>query len=637
VKGTPVKLTPSQQRALPTATAWLATLEGALALLVLLGQPTETQNAFWRGFSKADLALAALALAGTVLCALAGLWLLSERRSACLTAWLEGRLVGHSTRLALLAGAAMAALLLIGWNEVLATLLFGLSQLRPLLVWAALLLAQACLALALRFPQAWRNPAHLEGFAAARALWAGLLPTALAAGALYLAAPLAHLSRYRFVFGFSLAALLCLAVLAWLQAHPQARAQPWAASLRSYLIAAAIFCLVFITYRLSAILVGNIVTPAKAYFDELADAWLHGHLYLAHPSDTHDLTLYQGQWYVANPPLVAILMTPLVWAIHIEDFNTVIYACANGALNAALAFLLLAWMARRGWLRLRLTGQLWLTAFFAFGTAHYYLSTDGRMWFLSQQITVTLLLLATSLAVTRRPAWLSGAALALAVAARPHILVVAPLLVGIWWQNRREAGQPLNLHIWLGWVAALGVPIALVGGGLLGYNWLRFGNVLDYGYLTENVADFMAGDLQAYGTFHPHFILRNLRVMFLNLPSWKASCGGPTPSVEGMSMLLASPALVYLGDAWPRKGRRQPWVLAAWVAILCVLTPLALYYNTGAWQFGYKYLLDFIVPVLMLLGLAAGKRVPRGMALLILASTAINVYGVLWWYGLVCR
>jgi hypothetical protein len=434
--------------------------------------------------------------------------------------------------------------------------------------------------------------------------------------------------------------MACLALLGWLNLETARQERGWHASARSYLIAAAVFCLVFVAYRLSSILVGNILTPAKSYFDELADAWLHGRLYLIHPSDTHDLTLFNGQWYVANPPLVAIIMAPMLWAMRGEDFNTVVWACVNGALNAALIFLLLAWTARRGWIRLRTGGQLWLTAFFAFGTAHFYLSTDGRMWFLSQQITVTVILLAASLAVTRRPAWLSGAALALAVAARPHILVIAPLLLGIWWQNENEAGRGVGLKKLLGWGLALGIPIALAGAGLLFYNWLRFGDVLDYGYLTENVADFMAGDLKNYGTFHPHFILRNLRVMFLNLPLWKAACGGLAPSVEGLSMLIASPALVYLAAALPRRGHREhsePWMLGAWAAILCVLIPLAFYYNTGAWQFGYKYLLDFLVPVVMLLALAAGQKIPRGMALLITASAAINLYGVLWWFGMVCR
>ena len=628
---------PTKKNLLPAAILLLSALEGGVILALLFSQPSETQNAAFMGFSRTRLTIGAAVLGVGLVLLAGGLLLLSPVRGARAAAWLEAHLSPEKPFLAWFCGLLAAVLAALAWNEILATQLYGLAQLRPVLIWLALILLQAGSALAWLFPRALKNAFRLEPRPAARFLWTALLPAALLATALLIGTRYAiDLRRFTFFFAYLLVGLAFLAGLGWLHGWGQAR--PWYASARSYLIAGVIFCLAFAVYRLSAVLVGNIVTPSKSYFDELARAWLQGRLYLVNPSDTHDLTLFNGQWYVANPPLVAILMVPLVRLF--DDFNTVVYAAANGALNAALLFLLLEWVARRGWTRLTSGGHLWLTAFFAFGTAHYYLSTIGRMWFMSQTITVTLLLLAASLAVTRRPAWLSGAALALAVVARPHILVFAPLLLGIAMQNAREDGRKFTFGSLVRWGLAMGVPILLAGVGLLFYNWLRFGDPLDYGYLTENVADFMAGDLQAYGTFHPVFILRNLRVMFLNLPVWRAACGWFTPSVEGMSMLLVSPALLYLAGALPLKRapeRRKTWVIGAWAAIFTTLVPLALYYNTGAWQFGYKYLLDFIVPVMLLLALAAGQRVPWGMRILILVSMAVNLYGVLWWFGMVCR
>ena len=615
----------------------LSALEGGVILALLFSQPSEAQNAVFMGFSRTRLAIGAGILGAALALLAGGLLLLSPARSARLVSWLETRLHPGRPFLALLIGLLAAALAAVAWNEILATQLYGLAQLRAILIWLALVLLQTGAALVYLFPQALKEGLRLEPRPAARFLWTALLPAALLAAALFIGTRFAiDLRRFTFLFAYILAGLAFLAGLGWLEGW--GRERPWYASARSYLIAAVIFCLVFAVYRLSAVMVGNIVTPSKSYFDELARAWLDGRLYLTNPSDTHDLTLYNGQWYVANPPLVAILMVPLVWLF--DDFNTVVYAAANGALNAALLFLLLEWVARRVWTRLRTGGHLWLTAFFAFGTAHYYLSTVGRMWFMSQTITVTLLLLAASLAVTRRPVWLSGTAVALAVVARPHILVFAPLLLGIAVQNAREDGRKFNFGSLVRWGLAIGVPFLLAVGGLLFYNWLRFADPLDYGYLTENVADFMAGDLHKYGTFHPVFILRNLRVMFLNLPHWRAPCNAFGPSVEGMSMLLVSPALLYLAGALPLKRapeRRKAWAVGAWAAVLTTLVPLALYYNTGAWQFGYKYLLDFLVPVMLLLALAAGQRPQWGMRILILVSMAVNLYGVLWWFGVVCR
>ena len=629
--------TASKKYLLPATVLLLSALEGGVILALLFSQPSEAQNAVFMGFSRTRLVIGAGVLGMALALLVGGLLLLSPSRTSRLVIWLEAHLTPTHAFLALFAGFLTAALAAVAWNEILATRLFGLAQLRPVLIWLALILMQAAAALAVLLPEALRRALRMQPRQSARFVWTALLPSALLAAALFIATRFdVDLLHFRFFFAFTLAGLALLAGLGWLEGW--GRERPWYASARSYLIAAVIFCLVFAVYRLSAVMVGNIVTPSKSYFDELARAWLDGRLYLTNPSDTHDLTLYNGQWYVANPPLVAILMVPLVWLF--DDFNTVVYAAVNGALNAALLFLLLEWVARRGWTRLRTGGHLWLTAFFAFGTAHYYLSTVGRMWFMSQTITVTLLLLAASLAVTRRPAWLSGAAVALAVVARPHILVFAPLLLGIAVQNAQEDGRKFHFGSLVRWGLAIGVPFLLAVGGLLFYNWLRFADPLDYGYLTENVADFMAGDLHAYGTFHPVFILRNLRVMFLNLPHWREPCNAFGPSVEGMSMLLVSPALLYLAGALPLKRtpeRRKAWVIGAWAAILTTLVPLALYYNTGAWQFGYKYLLDFLVPVMLLLALSAGPRPSWGMRILILVSIAVNLYGVLWWFGVVCR
>ena len=519
----------NKKNLLPAAVLLLSALEGGVILALLFSQPSEAQNAVFMGFSRARLAIGAVVLGAALVLLAGGLLLLSPVRAGRVSwpGWKRASSPGHPL-LAWFCGLLAAALAAVAWNEILATRLLraGPTATDPDLAGADSAAGGAALALLF--------PAGAERGLAPGAASRGALPVdgAAAGGAAGGGAAHRHPLRHRPAPFPLFLRVSCWrgwpSWPGWAGCTAGAQARPWYASARSYLIAAVIFCLAFAVYRLSAVLVGNIVTPSKSYFDELARAWLQGRLYLTNPSDTHDLTLFNGQWYVANPPLVAILMIPLVWLF--DDFNTVVYAAVNGALNAALMFLLLEWVARRGWTRLRTGGQLWLTAFFAFGTAHYYLSTIGRMWFMSQTITVTLLLLAASLAVTRRPAWLSGAALALAVVARPHILVFAPLLLGIAVQNAREDGRKFDFAAaWCAGDWRWACPILLAGAGLLFYNWLRFGDPLDYGYLTENVADFMAGDLQAYGTFHPVFILRNLRVMFLNLPVWRAACGWLAP------------------------------------------------------------------------------------------------------------
>jgi len=394
-----------------------------------------------------------------------------------------------------------------------------------------------------------------------------------------------------------------------------------------------IFCAVFIIYRLTSIYVGQPNSPAKSYFYALADAWLHGRLYLENLTTTHDLTLFHDRWYVPNPPLAAILMAPWIALRGLSSMNTVVFSIFFGSLNATLVFRMLERFSWNGWTNLNFGGNLGLTALLAFGSAHWYLAIGGEMWFVSQTLTVTMVVLAVCIAAAGRSPWWSGIALGLAALARPNILTAVPILFGIFVQKHHDDGKPLHSKEIFKWGFQTGVPFLASVLLLLGYNQIRFENPLDFGYLTENVADFMAADLQTYGTFHPHFILRNLKVMFLALPKWSDACRSYLPSVQGLSIFLVTPALIYL----PASFKRKPWILWAWISILTILAPLLMYYNTGAWQFGYKYLLDFIIPVIALLAVSAGKRLPWGLRLLILASILINAYGVLWWNGMVCR
>ena len=82
----------------------------------------------------------------------------------------------------------------------------------------------------------------------------------------------------------------------------------------------------FAAYWLPPLLFGAAQTPNFAYFNYLADAFLHGRLYLLRPPDTHDLTSYAGRWYVPFPPTPALMMLPWVALFGLGQFNTVLFA-----------------------------------------------------------------------------------------------------------------------------------------------------------------------------------------------------------------------------------------------------------------------------------------------------------------------
>jgi hypothetical protein len=175
-------------------------------------------------------------------------------------------------------------------------------------------------------------------------------------------------------------------------------------------------------------------------------------------------------------------------------------------------------------------------------------------------------------------------------------------------------------------LAAL-VPLVISGLALLGYNVMRFSNPLDFGYQTQNVARELAADLQTYGQFNIHYVPHNLWAMLLSGPVFDPATNSIVPSVQGMSLQLTTPALLFVAAAW----KRSPLVIGSWISVVMLLIPLLTYYNTGWWQFGYRFSLDFMTPLLVLLAIGAGTRIAWPMRVLIVVGVLVNAWGI-WWF-----
>lgn len=371
-------------------------------------------------------------------------------------------------------------------------------------------------------------------------------------------------------------------------------------------------------------------SPGTAYFNHLAAAFLRGQLYLPSPPETLDLTFHAGQWYVPFPPLPALLMVPWVAGFGLSAIDTTFFCALFGALNVTFIFLLLTTLADRPQIQLSRQGVLWLTLLFGLGTVHWYMATIGSVWFVAQICTVTFVALAAWSAAFRGSPWLTGTALALAMLARPTVLLTWPLLFGLVFSQQSPEDEPRvswRAMVRWTWQSAILPVIAIVA--LLYYNYARFGNPLDFGYLTENVADVLAPKLAQYGQFNLRYLPKNFWAMWLAGPEWNERTNFWQPNPEGMSLLLTTPALIYL----VRARGRSFLIWGGWLSIILLMTPLLLYYNTGWWQFGYRFSLDFMVPVMVLLALTIRERVTWPMRVLIIAGIVVNAYGVYWWHG----
>jgi hypothetical protein len=399
--------------------------------------------------------------------------------------------------------------------------------------------------------------------------------------------------------------------------------------------AISIFLFAWLAYQLTGF-IGRwyFREPAQAYFPYLAEAFLHGRLYLENPISLVELTPNNGYWYVPYPPLVAVLMMPMTAVRGAANVNSSNFSIFFAALCVSLVFLILEKMRQRGWIKLNTTSNLWLAVLFGFSTPYWQIAVSGEVWYINQVVTVAFVALATLLVLYEAPPVWIGLSLALALLARPPILLSWIFLFGIYWQIQKDKNGNVPFTKWFKWGFYTAIPIVMIGLGFLWYNYARFASPFDFGYAAMNIGEPARTDIRTYGQFNFRYLARNLEVMFLRLPHWKAACGFFTADGEGMSMFVATPALIYVFGAF----KRREWILGAWASSALLILPLMLYFTTGIFQFGYRYILDLFIPLLTLIAVSIGRdRLPLHVKALILAGILVNYWGVWWFYRHWCR
>jgi len=392
-----------------------------------------------------------------------------------------------------------------------------------------------------------------------------------------------------------------------------------------------LFLLALLIYLATAASQNIAAHPKTAYFPELAESLLEGRLDITDPPATKDLSLYNDRFYVAFPPLGALLMLPWVALQGSERVNVVLFNALFAALGVMLMYLLLEAARARGISRLHPLHHGMLALFVGLGTAMYSLVLRALVNFTGQVLAVTFLALALWIAASASPRrqWAAGAAaggaLALAVLSRPVVILAWPALLALW-SHRAEGHGPLRTSEIRDWVIGSWLPLAGAAAFLGWYNMARFGSPLDLGYDRMLVSPALAGDLARFGQFHPHFVLRNLFDNFLRLPYWDPSCGRLTPHPQGTSLLVASPLLIWTLTSL----RRSVLVIGCWLSVVAMVVVHALYYNSGAVQFGYRFSLDFLPIAVLMIAYGLGERFPRILYGLLAWSVAANLVGALW-------
>src|SRR3989344_5477312 len=124
------------------------------------------------------------------------------------------------------------------------------------------------------------------------------------------------------------------------------------------------------------------------YFSYLAEAFLHKSVsFVSYPPYLQDLTVVNGKIYMYWGPSTVLPIIPFVMLFG-KNISDVLYTAIIASFNPLILYLILSHLNKLKLVILSNYQKIFLSYFFAFGTIHFYLSTNGAVWFTSQIISI---------------------------------------------------------------------------------------------------------------------------------------------------------------------------------------------------------------------------------------------------------
>ena len=359
------------------------------------------------------------------------------------------------------------------------------------------------------------------------------------------------------------------------------------------------------------------VETGSDHYVHLANAFLHGRLYLVDPPPHLELTRIGDRHYVIPPPLPALLLLPYV-AVAGVGASQALFSAIMGGVNAAVVFGVAARLAeRRG-------DRWWLAVLFALGTIVWYLAAVGSVWFLAHVLAALFLNVALLETLGQKRPVVTGAALAAAFWTRLPAVLTLPFFVLMTVDQWAPGGLRRWREVRLSYLSALAAPIAAAVLLNFGYNWLRFGTIADVAYRLRN--NWPTEPWFEQGLFSLSYVPRHFYPLLLQLPVVQVAFPYITWSVSGLAIWMTTPAFLFaLLAPWRAAGT---W--AAWAGIVPTAVMVMSHGSTGMEQFGYRFAVDFY-PLLFYL-VVRGMKPPlrpihKGAIAL---SVLVNLWGVVW-------
>ncbi len=375
------------------------------------------------------------------------------------------------------------------------------------------------------------------------------------------------------------------------------------------------------------------------------------------------------KYYVSFPPFPAVVMLPLVAIFH-HRTNDVIISVVLAGMVPALLYLLLRRLPRvvsrtAPEVPRDESPDLWLTLLFGIGSVFYFSAVQGQVWFVAHVVASLLAVLYLLCLWPLRP-FVCGLLCGALFLTRPQMAAMGLLFVlelvrkelgTIGYPSLKELlRNPLHHLRRLVWSAVVfAVPAATLAGLGMVHNYWRFGRFLEFGH--SYLQTIQADNIQRFGLMNYQFLPRNLATALTLLPKLVAGFPYVQISYHGLALWFTTPALLYLlwpeyslwratgaggalsatssdgsaslaeGEASPRS---QQLRLALWITIVPIALASLLYQNSGFVQFGYRFSLDYMVLLVVLLRLGSPRVTASPLfRACVLWGVVVNLFGAI--------
>ncbi len=391
---------------------------------------------------------------------------------------------------------------------------------------------------------------------------------------------------------------------------PATRRRDW-----TPLVLSAVLCCL---WQLLHLLVGGSFFGPTLYntYTRQALAWLQGLTHLPEDVPYLELAVYEGAYYVSFPPLPSVVLVPLalIFGMDTPD-NLLVKLYALGA-----CLMMYAALKRAGYRRV---SAALLAFFFCFASSLLPMTLDGAVWY-HAQVLAFFLTTASVCLFTMDRLTLSLFCFALSVACRPfNALYAVPLFFTYFSLHRRDGVSWKNTLIPLIPGMALGLCVAA---GLGVYNFVRFGDVLEFGHNYLPEFSFQGGV-----QFSLEHVAQHLSTFLWGWPLERGEIG-LVFTKYGYSMLLACPTLLlmligFVNDLNDRRFSREKAVILLTCALHAFL--MLTHRTFGGYQLGARYAVDLIPYSFFYLLLTPEKKKIRWIEAVFLAGTLLfTIVGV---------